>query len=67
LDKRQRQHVHLSSDMETALKVGKRHGKPVIFEVKTGQMFAEGLVFYQSENQVWLTDHVPNQFLAQLH
>ena len=29
LQKRNRHHVHLSSNMETAIDVGKRHGKPV--------------------------------------
>ena len=26
-------YVHISSDMETARKVGSRHGKPVIYEI----------------------------------
>ena len=33
LKKMDRHHVHLSADKETALKVGQRHGRPVIFEV----------------------------------
>ena len=31
-----RQHVHLSADIETARKVGMRHGKPVILSVASG-------------------------------
>jgi putative RNA 2'-phosphotransferase len=64
LEKKDRHHVHLSADRETALKVGQRHGKPVVLEVSAGQMAHEGHTFYVSENDVWLTDHVPVRFLA---
>ena len=58
-----RLYVHLSGDYDTAVKVGSRHGKPVVYEVNTRQMQAEGYVFYQSVNGVWLTKHVPMQYL----
>jgi putative RNA 2'-phosphotransferase len=63
LEKRQRQHVHLSKDTETAIKVGSRHGKPVIFEVASLQMHNDGFKFFLSENGVWLTDLVPARYL----
>ena len=63
LERRKRKHVHLSADRETAIKVGERHGNPVVFEVATAQMHAKGYVFYFSENGVWLTDAVPAEFL----
>ncbi|HEX8270547.1 MAG TPA: RNA 2'-phosphotransferase [Flavobacterium sp.] len=63
IEKRTRQHVHLSNDIETALKVGQRHGKPIVFRVFSGKMHADGFQFYLSENRVWLTDHVPSGFL----
>jgi putative RNA 2'-phosphotransferase len=63
LDKRNRQHVHLSSDMETAIMVGQRHGKPKVFIVASGQMKMEGFSFYLSDNNVWLTDNVPLKYL----
>ena len=66
LIKRNRQHVHLSIDTETATKVGQRHGKPVIFEVLAQQMQQQGFTFYLSENKVWLTDHVPAGYLRLL-
>lgn len=53
-----RQHVHLSSDPETARKVGSRHGKPLILKVKAGAMHGAGGVFYRSDNGVWLTEQV---------
>lgn len=63
LEKRSRHHVHLSPDRETALKVGARRGKPVVLEVHSGKMHEDGILFYQSLNRVWLTDHVPPQYL----
>lgn len=63
LDKRNRHHVHLSLDVETAIIVGKRHGEPYVFEIIAGQMFKEGFQFYFSENGVWLTENVPVKYL----
>ncbi|WP_449388827.1 RNA 2'-phosphotransferase [Chryseobacterium lineare] len=63
IEKRNRQHVHLSSDKETATKVGMRHGKPVILTIMTGQMFKEGILFYLSENNVWLTDFIDPKYI----
>ena len=62
---RSRLYVHLSSDMETAEKVGRRHGKPVIYLVSAGQMRRDGYSFYLSANGVWLTKAVPSQYLKQ--
>ncbi len=61
-----RRHVHLSPDMETARRVGMRHGTPVIFEVATARMHAEAHVFWQADNGVWLTDHVASTYLTLL-
>lgn len=63
IEKRNRHHVHLSSEKETAFKVGQRHGKPVILEVKSLEMKESGYEFYVSENNVWLTDFVPTEFI----
>nr|WP_294947051.1 RNA 2'-phosphotransferase [uncultured Mucilaginibacter sp.] len=63
LDKQSRQHVHLSGDIETAIQVGSRHGKPAVFTVLAGEMHKSGYAFYLSENNVWLTDAVPPKFL----
>ena len=58
-----RQHVHLSPDKETAVKVGQRHGKPVVLVVLAGAMHRDGNVFYRSDNRVWLTEAVPARYL----
>jgi putative RNA 2'-phosphotransferase len=64
LERLNRQHVHLSSDIETAKKVGQRHGKPYIFKVFAEQMFNDNFKFFISENKVWLTDNVPEKYLS---
>lgn len=61
-----RQHVHLSADIATAIAVGKRHGKPKVFIIDAQKMHQEGFKFYQSENKIWLTDHVPLSYLKLL-
>ena len=58
-----RLYVHLSPDYDTAVKVGSRHGKPVVYTVAAGEMQKNGYVFYQSVNGVWLTKNVPVEFL----
>lgn len=58
-----RHHVHLSVDMETAQRVGARHGKPVIFEIDTKAMLADRFEFFVSANGVWLVENVPAKFL----
>ena len=59
-----RLYVHLSADYETAVKVGSRHGKPVVYTVAAGEMQKDGYVFYQSVNGVWLTKTVPVEYLS---
>ena len=58
-----RLYVHLSPDEETAVKVGRRHGKPVIYLVRAGNMKRDGYAFYRSVNGVWLTKEVPVKYL----
>ena len=64
LQKMRRHHVHLSADRETARKVGKRHGLPVVLTVNAGAMAQDGFVFFLSTNGVWLTENVPPRYLT---
>lgn len=59
-----RQHVHLSKDKETAAKVGSRHGKVIVLTIMTGKMHQDGILFYQSDNGVWLTDFVDLKYIS---
>lgn len=63
LVKGRRHHVHLSGDEETAVKVGRRYGKPVVLTVRASRMAADGAAFFLSANGVWLTDHVPPEYI----
>jgi len=63
LKKMSRQHVHLSKDKETAIKVGSRRGAPQILTIRSGEMFKDGFKFYLSDNNVWLTDEVPAKYI----
>lgn len=60
-----RQHVHLSEDLKTAMRVGSRRGVPKILVVKSGEMHTDGHTFYRSENGVWLTDHVAPKYFEE--
>ena len=70
LIKQSRQHVHLSTNLDTAKNVGQRHqrhqnGKKVpVFIVDAQTMQKDGYKFYLSDNGVWLTDHVPPKYLT---
>ncbi|MFD9127820.1 RNA 2'-phosphotransferase [Kitasatospora sp. NPDC059571] len=58
-----RRDVHLSADTETAVRVGSRHGRPVVLAVDAAAMAADGHEFRVSANGVWLTDGVPPRYL----
>lgn len=61
-----RLYVHLSKDIETALKVGRRHGNPVVLKVNSGDMYKDGQRFYLSENGVWLIKKVDAKYLERV-
>lgn len=56
-----RLYVHLSSDLKTADKVGKRHDSnniSIVLAIDTKKMHEDGIKFYLSKNGVWLTKYV---------
>lgn len=59
-----RLYVHLSGDKATAINVGKRHGDPVLYKIKSREMHDNGFKFYLSKNKVWLTKEVPMKYLV---
>lgn len=66
IERRSRQHVHLSTDIATARAVGSRHGRPAVLEVQAGRMHEDGFQFFCSDNGVWLTERVPTEYLQPL-
>lgn len=59
-----RNYVHLSQDIETAMQVGKRRDKhPVILIIEAQKAHADGIKFYLGNEKVWLADSVPTQYI----
>ena len=58
IQKGKRLYVHLSTTIDTATKVGERHGEPVVLVIDAKQMHENGIKFFHSRNDVWLTDFV---------
>lgn len=61
-----RLYVHLSKDIEIAVNVGKRHGKPIVLKIHSGDMYRDGVMFYLSENGVWLTKRVEPRYVERI-
>lgn len=59
-----RHHVNLSVDVETARRVGARHGRPVVLTVDAAAMATYGHTFYVTPNNVWLTAKVSPVYLT---
>lgn len=59
-----RLYVHLSSAIEIAANVGKRHGEPVVLAIDAKKMAEDNLHFFLSKNGVWLTDYVDGEYIS---
>lgn len=59
-----RRYVHLSPDFETAVNVGKRHGKPIVLTIDSKKMYEDGFRFYCPVDGVWLVKDVPPGYLV---
>lgn len=59
-----RQFVHLSENIEMAIIVAKRHGKPFIIEINTQELIKGGWTFYKTIDNVWLTAKIPTKYLS---
>ena len=57
-----RQWVHISPDYDTAVKVGKRHGNPIVLRIRAREYIAAGNKLFLSDNGVWLAKAVPPEF-----
>lgn len=61
-----RQQVHLSEQVATALRVGRRHGDPVVLRVDAAGLHAAGGSFQQADNGVWLSGPIAPAYLSVL-
>ena len=66
LQKKNRHHVHLTENIQMAMSGGTRHGVPVVLKVSSKEMAEKGIVFFRSENNVWLVDEVPPVYLQKI-
>jgi putative RNA 2'-phosphotransferase len=60
---KRRQYVHLSADKQTAVRVGQRHGTPIVLVIATQNLHEQGHLFFQADNGVWLTSKVEPKFI----
>ncbi len=67
LQSQTRLYIHLSADRKTAVKVGSRHGEPVVYAVDAAALFHDGYKFFLSTNKIWLCQHIiPSLYLTRL-
>lgn len=60
----QRQYVHLSMDIDTALQVGKRRDiTPVVLTIKAKLAWKDGVIFYKGDDKVWLADSIKSKYI----
>ena len=60
---RNRQFVHLSDDVQTAVSVGQRHGEPMVLQVDAKGMSEDGAIFYNPKSGIWLTEYVLPRYI----
>lgn len=54
--------VHISTDIETATKVGSRHGNPVVLQIRAREFVDDGNELFLSANNVWQAKHIPPKY-----
>jgi putative RNA 2'-phosphotransferase len=63
-----RQYVHLSTEIEQAIAVGKRHARePVVLVVRAKEAWRMGVKFYQPEARIYLSTAIPPEFVQSEH
>jgi len=67
LQKMARHHVHLSADIDTATTVASRRNTDnVLLKIRAADMYGDNFVFFVTENNVWLTDNVPYDYIERV-
>jgi putative RNA 2'-phosphotransferase len=61
-----RHHVHLTTNLSMAHHVGGRRGKSIVLAVNALLMESNGYDFYCTDNDVWLVEAVPPEYLQLL-
>lgn len=61
--KKGRDHIFTTELQAVALKKGSRHGKSVALPIRAHDMYENGYLFYHAKNDIWLTDHIPAEYI----
>ena len=61
-----RLYVHMTEDLEVAKATGVRHGKLIVYQIDAKKMNGDGILFYKSVNNVWLTKDVETKYLKRI-
>ena len=64
--KGKRLYVHLSTTIDVATKVGERHGEPAVLFIDAKRMHEDGIKFFLSRNDVWLTEFVDAKYIIKV-
>ncbi len=63
----ERQFVHLSEDIETAIIVGKRRdNSPVVLKIDSKKAYDDGITFMCENNNVWLVKYLDNKYISRI-
>ena len=66
LQPKTRLYVHMTEDLEVAKITGMRHGKLIVYQIDAKKMNDDGILFYKSVNNVWLTKDVETKYLKRI-
>ena len=58
-----RDHIFLTESIAVAKKKGARHGRSVTLPIDSYRMHQDGYLFYHAKLDIWLTDHVPSEYI----
>lgn len=61
--KKPRDHVFMTESPAVAVKKGTRYGHGVALSILARNMHEDGFLFYHVKNDIWLTDHIPPEYL----
>lgn len=56
----------MTEDLEVAKITGMRHGKLIVYQIDAKKMNDDGILFYKSVNNVWLTKDVETKYLKRI-
>jgi putative RNA 2'-phosphotransferase len=62
-----RQYVHLSEDVDTAIAVGNRRDEnPIVLKIDAMQAWTDGIKFFFGNENIWLSDDIPAKYISVL-